>query len=148
MAPGELRKLSREAIGYGLVSVVALGADMGLLHGLVDGLKWHYLVASAIAFLGGATVSYLLSVRFVFPVRKVQNHYLECIAFFTLGLVGLAVNAAALFVAVGKVGLGLTAGKLFAAGCTFATNFILRRQLLFSPTRTAVPAPADAAPSP
>jgi putative flippase GtrA len=133
---GTLPKFSREAIGYGLVSVVALGVDMGLLHGLVDGFGWNYLVASTIAFLGGATVSYLLSVRFVFPFRKVHNPYLECVAFFTLGLVGLAINAGALFIAVGKVGLGLTTGKLFAAGCTFATNFTLRRQLLFSPSKT------------
>lgn len=132
-----LLKISREAVGYGLVSVLALGVDMGLLHGLVDGFGWHYLVASTIAFLAGATVSYLLSVRFVFPFRKVHNPYLECLAFFTLGLVGLAINAGALFIAVGMVGLGLTAGKLLAAGCTFATNFTLRRQLLFSPSKSA-----------
>jgi putative flippase GtrA len=130
-------RLIREALGYGLVSGVALGIDMGVLHGLVDGLGWHYLLAGAVAFLAGATVSYLLSVRFVFSTRKLHNPYLECIAFFAVGLVGLAVNAGALFIAIGTVGLGLTAGKLFAAGCTFATNFALRRHLLFSPTRSA-----------
>jgi len=130
-----MHRLFREAFRYGLVSVVALGVDMGLLHGLVDRFGWHYLVASVVAFLAGATVAYLLSVRFVFPNRRVHNSYLECVAFFTLGLVGVAVNAGALFIAVGTVGLGLTAGKLLAAGCTFATNFTLRRQLLFSPTK-------------
>jgi putative flippase GtrA len=110
---------------------------MGVLHGLVDGLRWHYLPASAIAFLAGAAVSYLLSVRFVFSTRKLHNSYLECIFFFTLGLVGLAINAGALFFAIGTVGLGLTTGKLFAAGCTFTANFALRRHLLFTPTRSA-----------
>lgn len=126
---------AREALGYGLVSGVALGVDMSVLHSLVDGLGWHYLLASAIAFLAGATVSYLLSVRFVFATRNLHNPYLECIAYFTLGLVGLAVNAGAMFISIGTVGLGLTAGKLFAAGCTFTANFALRRRLLFSPTR-------------
>ena len=135
LSTSKLRGIRREAFGYGLVSVVSLGVDMGVLHGLVDGFGWHYLVASTAAFLAGATVSYLLSVRYVFPTRKVHNPYVECIAFFTLGLVGLAVNAGALFVTVGTVGLGLTAGKLLAAGCTFTTNFALRRQLLFSPPR-------------
>jgi putative flippase GtrA len=128
--------VAREAVRYGLVSGVALGVDMGVLHALVDELGWHYLAASAIAFLAGATVSYLLSVRFVFSSRALSNTYLECVAFFTLGLVGLAVNAGALFIAIGTVGLGLTAGKLFAAGCTFAANFALRRRLLFTPTRS------------
>ena len=126
----------REAFKYGLVSGVALGVDMGVLHALVNGFGWHYLVASTVAFLAGATVSYLLSVRFVFATRTLDNPYLECIAFFTLGLVGLAVNAGALFIAIGTVGLGLTAGKLIAAGCTFAANFALRRRLLFTPTRS------------
>ena len=133
-APG---RVTREVLGYGLVSGAALGVDMGVLHGLVNGFGWHYLLASAIAFLAGATVSYLLSVRFVFSTRNLHNPYLECIAFFTLGLVGLAVNAGAMFIAIGTVGVGLTAGKLFAAGCTFATNFALRRRLLFTPTRSA-----------
>lgn len=130
-----LRKVCRDAFRYGLVSVVALGVDMAVLHGLVDALGWHYLVASVAAFLAGATVAYGLSVRFVFPVHKLRNRYLECLAFFTLGLVGIAVNAGALFIAVGTVGLGLTTGKLLAAGCTFITNFTLRRQLLFSPPK-------------
>jgi putative flippase GtrA len=110
---------------------------MGILHGLVQGFGLHYLVAATISFLAGATVSYLLSVRYVFPIRKVHNPYLECIAFLTLGLVGLAVNAGALFVAIGTMDLGLTTGKLLAAGCTFATNFTLRRQLLFTQTKPA-----------
>ena len=135
LSMSKLRGIHREVFFYGLVSVVSLGVDMGVLHGLVDGFGWHYLVASTVAFLAGATVSYLLSVRYVFPTRKVHNPYAECIAFFTLGLVGLAVNAGALFITVGTVGLGLTAGKLLAAGCTFATNFTLRRQLLFTPPK-------------
>lgn len=136
MAPvSALHKLIRDAWRYGLVSVVALGVDMAVLHGLVDALGWHYLVASVVAFLAGATVAYGLSVRYVFPVHKLHNRYLECLAFFTLGLVGVAVNAGALFIAVGTIGLGLTTGKLLAAGCTFITNFTLRRQLLFSPSK-------------
>ncbi len=41
------------------------------------------------------------------------------------------------FVAVSAAGLGLMTGKLVAAVCTFATNFTLRRQLLFSPSRAS-----------
>jgi putative flippase GtrA len=82
-------------------------------------------------------VAYVLSVRFVFPVHKLHNRYLECVAFFTLGLVGVGVNAAALYLAVGAAGVGLITAKLLAAGCTFITNFTLRRQLLFSPPKAS-----------
>ena len=106
-----------------------------MLYGLAKWAGWHYLLASVVAFSVGAAVAYALSVRFVFPVRKLHNPYAEFISFLGLGLAGLAVNAAALFVAVRAVGLGLITAKLLAAGCTFATNFTLRRQLLFSPPR-------------
>lgn len=132
-----VRKLLWEVSGYGLVSAIALAVDMSLLRGLVNWAGWHYLPASAVAFSAGATVAYLLSVRFVFPVRKLHNPYLEFISFLGLGLAGLVVNAAALFVAISAAGLGLITAKLLAAGCTFATNFTLRRQFLFSPPKVS-----------
>jgi putative flippase GtrA len=46
------------------------------------------------------------------------------------------VNSATLFLAVRGASLGLASAKLLAAACTFATNFTLRRQFLFSQPRT------------
>jgi len=118
-----------------LASAVALVADTSVLYALVNLAGWHYLPASLLAFTAGAAVAYLLSVRFVFRFRQLRNPSLEFVSFVTLGLVGLLVNAAALFVAISAVGLGLITAKLFATGCTFAANFTLRRQLLFSPPK-------------
>ena len=132
---GSLSKLLRETLGYGLVSLIALAVDTSTLYGLVNWAGWHYLAASMVAFAAGAIVAYTLSVRFVFPVRKLHNRYAEFIGFMALGVAGMAVNAVALFVAVSAVGLGLITAKLLAAGCTFATNFTLRRQLLFTPPK-------------
>ena len=132
---GALSRLLRETFAYGLVSVIALGVDTSVLYSLVTWAGWHYLAAAMVGFSAGATVAYVLSVRFVFPVRKLHNPNAEFISFVTLGLAGMAVNAAALFLAKGAVGLGLITAKLLAAGCTFATNFILRRQLLFTPPK-------------
>lgn len=126
------QKLLSEVRAYGIASAVALTVDLLLLRTLVTWIGWHYLPASAVAFSAGATVAYLLSVRFVFPIRKLRNPYLEFASFLALGLAGVVVNAIALFVAISGAGLGLISAKLLAAGCTFATNFTLRRQLLFS----------------
>lgn len=136
-APNSLRQLLLQAVSYGLVSAVALAVDVSVLQGLVKLAGWHYLLASACAFAAGASVAYLLSVRFVFQSHKIDNRPLEFGYFVTLGLAGLLVNAGALFVAVSAVGLGLMTAKLLAAVCTFATNFTLRRQLLFAPPRVA-----------
>lgn len=126
------RRFVREIIGYGVVSAIALAADLTMLFCLVKLAGLHYLPASALAFVTGALVAYLLSVKYVFQSRRLSSSSMELGCFVALGGAGLAVNAATLFVAVGKAGLNLLAAKLLAAGCTFATNFALRRQLLFT----------------
>ena len=122
----------RELAGYGFASLVALAADTLLLRSLVASAGWHYVPASIVSFTTGAAVAYLLSTRFVFESHRVTHRALEFGYFLALGVVGLAVNTAVLWIAVGMVGLGLVASKLFAAICTFTTNFVLRRWLLFS----------------
>jgi putative flippase GtrA len=102
---------------------------------LVHQFGWHYLSASAIAFVGGATVAYLISARFVFGFHQLRNRRHEFASFVALGLVGLLVNAAVISAAISGAGLGLITAKVVAAGCTFGTNFTLRRQLLFAPPK-------------
>jgi putative flippase GtrA len=130
-----VRNLLIEVLRYGLVSALALAVDTSILYVFVNIVGWHYLPASALAFSAGATVAYLLSVRFVFRFRTLRNPSLEFASFLGLGLAGLLVNAAALFVAISAAGLGLITAKVLAAGCTFATNFTLRRQCLFAPPK-------------
>jgi putative flippase GtrA len=136
-ATNSFRMLVFQAASYGLVSAVALAVDVSVLQGLVKAAGWHYLLASAVAFGAGATVAYLLSVRFVFKSHQIDNRPLEFGYFVALGLAGLLVNAGALFVAISAAGVGLVTAKLLAAVCTFATNFTLRRQLLFAPSRVS-----------
>jgi putative flippase GtrA len=130
-----LRRLAVEAFGYGLVSVVAFAVDTAALYTLVHQGRWHYLPASVLGFMCGATVAYLLSVRFVFGFHQLRSRPQEFASFVGLGLVGLVMNAAVLSAAISGVGLGLVTAKVIAAGCTFATNFTLRRQLLFAPPK-------------
>jgi putative flippase GtrA len=53
--------------------------------------------------------------------------------------VGIGVNALVLSLAIEVAGIGLLAAKICAAGCTFATNFALRRSLLFAAAAAAGP---------
>jgi putative flippase GtrA len=128
-------QIFREILRYGAVSAVALAVDASVLYSFVNWANWHYLPASALGFSAGATVAYVLSVRLVFSSRQLHNPSLEFASFVALGVAGLCVNAAVLFIGISAVGLGLVTSKVLAAGCTFATNFTLRRQLLFSPPR-------------
>jgi len=135
MSVPSIPKLLSEVWGYGIASVVALAVDTGVLYTFVHQFGWHYLPASAVAFLAGATVAYLLSVRFVFGFHQLRNRPQEFASFVALGLAGLLVNAVVISAAISGAGLGLITAKVVAAGCTFATNFTLRRQLLFAPPK-------------
>ena len=128
-------QFSRELVGYGVASAAALGVDVTLLKVLVDRAGWHYLAAATLSFIAGAGVVYGLSLRLAFHSRRIQNRALEFGCFAALGIVGLFVNGASIWVGIRVIGLTLVPAKLIAAGCTFATNFVLRRALLFSPRK-------------
>jgi putative flippase GtrA len=132
-----MRRILREVGTYGLASAAGLVTDAALLTLLVSVMHVHFMTAAAISFLCGGLVVYALSVTFVFRFRRLDNRAAELSAFVALGAAGFVVNAAAMYLAVGVFQTPLLIGKLLSAGCTFGTNFLLRRHYLFSP---AVPA--------
>jgi putative flippase GtrA len=132
-----MKRLFGELVGYGLASAVALAADAGLLLALTSHAGWDYRPASAVSFMVGATVAYILSVKFVFSAHRVRNRRAEFAYFVVLGGAGLAVNSIVMVFAVGTLGLKIVIAKGISAVCTFATNFALRRQFLFRPRVTA-----------
>jgi putative flippase GtrA len=134
--PTPVNSMIREFGGYGLASAVGLATDMAVLALLVSAARVHYLVAATISFICGGAVVYVLSVTWVFRFRRVDNRAIELSCFMALGAAGLLVNGAMMYVAVAAFHLHFMLGKLLAAGCTFATNFLLRRYFLFSPAAT------------
>jgi putative flippase GtrA len=126
-----MNNLISETAKYAAASAVAWLADTGLLLALTRHAGWHYLIAAAVSFMVGAVVAYTLSVKFVFNAHRMHNRELEFAGFVLIGLAGLAMNMLTMFIAHGKLGIDLVPAKGLAAGCTFLTNFVLRRQLLF-----------------
>jgi putative flippase GtrA len=126
-----------ELFRYGLVSAVAFAVDAGLLALLNFRYGVHYLVAATISFIVGGAVAYLLSIRFVFSHRRVESQAIEGPAFVALGLAGLAVNLLVMRLLVGQMGSPLLLAKLGAACGTFGVNYLLRKFLLFSPSRAS-----------
>ncbi len=132
-------RLRRELGAYGVASAMGLITDMALLALLVTQAHLHYLAAATISFVCGGVVMYVASVTRVFHFRRIGNRALELACFVALGAIGLVVNAAVIYVAVAVGEIHFMAGKLLAAGCTFGTNFLLRRRLLFSPVAHSQP---------
>jgi putative flippase GtrA len=128
---GNMRIVIQEALGYAAVSACALVVDITILYILVHYFSWWYLGAATASFLAGLLVGYALSVTLVFKYRLLKDRRLEFASFAAIGAGGVAINAAAISLAVKYWGLHYLIAKCGAAGFTFVWNFAARRQLLF-----------------
>ena len=68
-----MKVLLKEAIGYGMASVVALAVDMTILWVLVQFFSWDFLAAASVSFLAGATVAYLFSLKLAFRQHRLWS---------------------------------------------------------------------------
>ena len=126
-----MKAIFRETLGYATASGCALIVDMAILWALVHFLSWNYLAAATTSFLAGAEVAYEISIRLAFRQHRLKDRRAELVTFVAIGIVGLVVNAAVMFVSVKYFGLHYLIAKCVAAGFTFMCNFIARRQILF-----------------
>lgn len=116
---------------YFLLSLAALALDFSLLFILAEVLGVHYLIANAASFLTGAIVAYIGSIVWVFAVRRITNPRRECAIFVAIGIAGLGVNEAVLWIGVQNMGLSLGPAKVAAAAASFAFNYLVRKLWLF-----------------
>ena len=117
---------------YLALSAAALAVDVVLLWALASVVGLPYLMANGIAFVIASIVAYLGSVAWVFRHRRFDNRTAEYLIFVAIGIAGLTVNEAGLWLGVELMVLPLLAAKAFAAGTSFAFNYALRKVVLFS----------------
>jgi putative flippase GtrA len=112
-------------------SFLAFCVDFGLLAVLTESAGLHYLVSAAVSFLAGTTVSYALSILWVFEKRRFGTPALEYLLFVLVGVVGLALNETLLWLLTEPVGLHYLLSKIIAAALIFFWNFAARKRILF-----------------
>ena len=115
-----------------LVSLIAFAIDFATLVALTEAAGLHYLLSAALSFLVGATVSWALSVIWVFPVRRFSSKAVEYLLFIAVGVVGLGLNEALLWVFTEPLGIFYMASKVIAAALIFFWNFGARKLVLFT----------------
>lgn len=125
------RAQAAEFIRYFAVCMAALAVDMGLLAALTELAGWYYLVANAVAFLTGSIVAYYGSIRWAFAKRRLGRAHVEFALFAVIGIGGLGVNSAALWLLTDLLGLYYLISKVAAAGMSFMFNFLVRKFFLF-----------------
>lgn len=135
---GSLRAMARgggligQFLRYATIGGIAFVVDFVTLLAFTEWVGLHYLVAATIGFLAGLLVNYGLAVRWVFDYRRLADRRVEFILFGVVGIAGLVLNNASLFVLAGLAGLDYRVAKLITAALVLAFNFSVRRAMLFS----------------
>jgi putative flippase GtrA len=113
------------------VSLVSFALDFGTLAFLTEVAHLYYLLSAAVAFLAGTTLTWVLSVKWVFLVRRARSRAMEYGLFVFVGVIGLGLNEAFLWAFTERLGLYYLLAKVCASTLVFSWNFGMRRALLF-----------------
>jgi putative flippase GtrA len=125
------RALIRELTRSIPVSLVSFGVDFGALALLTEVFQVFYLVSAAFSFMLGVSVSYLLSVLWVFRTRRIPRKSVEYSLFVLVGVVGLGLNEVLLWLFTSPLGIYYLLSKIIAASMVFFWNFGARKCILF-----------------
>ncbi len=115
---------------YFIVGGTAFAVDFGLLWALA-GCGVHYLLAGGCSFAAGLTVNYLLSIAWVFRDHTLRSRLAEFAGFVAIGIAGLGLNEAILWMATEAAGFHYLISKIIATAVVFLWNFAARKYLLF-----------------
>jgi len=116
---------------YGGGSILAVGADVGLMWVLASLAKTPYLVAAATGFAFGCVVKYVVSKYLVYEDNRGDDKALSIVLFVAIALCGLALNHVIIYLGVEYLGTHLLLAKLFSAGLVFVMNFFLLGLFVF-----------------
>jgi putative flippase GtrA len=117
---------------YVAAAAVALAVDFLLYAALIRLAGVPYLVAAPIGFAAGLAIMYLVSIRWVFRQRRLADARLEFVIFAAIGLAGMGLNQAVIYLAVERATLSYELAKLVSAAIVFGFNFGCRKLALFT----------------
>ena len=137
-----MEKLLGQLVKFGLVGVVALLIDWGILVLLVGKFHMHNVIASTISFLISLMFNYALSMKFVFKHRDDMARWMEILIFFITAAVGLFANDAIIWISTYGMNhdamitqhaeylMRTNIGKFVATMLVAIWNFVIRKWLL------------------
>ena len=138
-----LKKLSRDLVKdqtdrtkiqlfrYILVGGMAFAVDFISLFVLTNYLGIYYLISAAIAFILGLFLNYILSVKWVFIRRSIENRTFEFGVFAFIGIVGLGLNEVFIWFFTQDLQIYYLISKILASIIILFWNFFARKFILF-----------------
>lgn len=116
---------------YGIAGLIAAAVDTGLLALLTELFGERLLLLwTAIAFACGLATTYLLSIKWVFSNRT-MNQAAELTIFIIIGVVGLGLTELLVWLFAIKLDWHYLLAKIAAVTTVFTWNFSAKKLLLF-----------------
>lgn len=124
------RKLGfRELVRYGLVGVVGVVIDFGLLNIFVQFTKLDVYQSLVFAFLVSVVASYFLHSHWTFKVKKLP---IKLIAYCLTAIVGLIINFTVMYLLIEGWDLWYNYAKLVAVFIALVWNYTIAKTLVFN----------------
>ena len=124
-----MKKLISQFFKFGVVGVIAFIVDYLSLYLLTEFLNVYYLISSIISFLLSIIVNYILSIKWVFDIKKKQS-FKDVIIFTLLSAIGLLINLLVMYLSVEVFKIYYMIGKLIATVIVMIWNFVTRKMFL------------------
>jgi len=122
----------RPMVRYFIASLLALALDTAVFSASLRLLQIGLVGSATLGFVAGAVLAYVSSITWVFKERMLERRpTLEFVLFVGIGVFGLGITQAVLWLGVAWLQLWPEVVKLVAAVVTFICNYLLRRSLLF-----------------
>lgn len=124
-----MKKIISQFFKFGVVGVIAFIVDYLSLYLLTEFLNVYYLISSIISFLLSIIVNYILSIKWVFDIKKKQS-FKDVIIFTLLSAIGLLINLLVMYLSVEVFKIYYMIGKLIATFIVMIWNFVTRKMFL------------------
>lgn len=116
---------------YVFVGGAAFIVDFFSLFLLTDYFGIYYIISAAFAFILGLVTNYLLSIKWVFNQRNIDNKTIEFSLFAFIGIIGLGLNEIFIWFFTSELGIYYMISKIITAIIILFWNFFARKLTLF-----------------
>ena len=134
------KSLLGQFLRYLVTGGLAFVVDFGLFAVCLYMLDWHYLLANLVGLVAGLALNYALSIVWVFTAceRTLEKQkVIEFTLFALVGIAGVGINQALMYLMVGLLDWNEMASKMIAAVLVLMWNFGARKLMLFRKKNSA-----------
>lgn len=106
--------------------------DFALLVTLKEFFGVHYFISAGIGFIGGSTLNYLFSIKWVFKSGKFSNNFIEFSMFLLFTAIGIGLNQITMYLSVEALHINYMISKVISIIIVTVFNYLSKRFIIFN----------------